>query len=223
MALEAALLSVAEAQRSDSPRLLCTTLVVAITVAMWCGNSVAAEQSLRCLHEQSTAHSLEYHQLWAECLRTITASPSGLQEIEPLQLSMDPLASSQYLDLLGSLREELVSADAMVRAEAGRSGWCTAEILRVKAERLVRDNGYDVNSCAEVLLHRALDTARRQSARAWELRTAMSLARLWKEQGQISQARVLVSDVYARFTEGFETADLKAARDLIQQLTTSED
>lgn len=217
-ALEAAHLSIAEAECSGNPRLLCTMLLIAVAVAMWCGNALLTEQTLERLREQATIHSLEYHQLWADCLLTIRATPAGLQEIEPLQLSVDPLTSSQYLDVLGSLREELVSTDAIARTEAGRGGWCTSEILRVKAERLVRANGHAAHACAEVLLHRALETARHQGARAWELRTAMSLARLWQEQARADHARVLLSTVYARFTEGFETADLKAARELIRKL-----
>lgn len=220
-ALETAQRSVAEAERSGNFRLLCTTLLVVTAVAMWCGNAVVATLALDRLHEQSTAHSQEYHQLWAECLRTILA-PGGLRAIEPLQLSTSPLTTSQYLDMLGSLREELVSTDAIVRAENGRSGWCAAEILRVKAVRLMREGTPEAIASAEVTLQRALETARRQCACSWELRTAMSLARLWSEQGQVSQARNVLSAVYERFTEGFDTVDLKTARQLLQQLTARE-
>lgn len=217
-ALDAADLSVAEAEMSGNPRLLCTALLVGVGVATWCGNIFVAGTLRDRLHQQSTLYSLEYHQLWAECLRVILSMPAGMQAIEPLQLSVDPLTSSQYLDILGSLREELVSTDAMVRAEAGRSGWCTSEILRVKAERLLRDGGRQAATCAEVLMHRALEAARRHGARAWELRTSMSLARLWNEQGRLHQAHEFLSAVYGRFTEGFETVDLKAARELIERL-----
>ena len=197
--------------------MLCMTLLVAIAVAIWCGNIVAARQALDRLHEQSMAHSLEYHQLWADCLRMILAAPAaGLPVIEPLQLSSDPLTSSQYLDILGSLREELVSHDAIVRAENGRCGWCTPEILRVKAERLIREGAI---GGADALLQTAMDTAQRQGALAWELRTAMTLARLWSEQGRVHEARDMLSGVYDRFTEGFDTVDLKSARQLLKQLS----
>lgn len=220
-ALEAARQSVEEAARSGNARMHCTTLLIAIAVAIWCGNTVSAKQSLDRLQEQSTAHSLEYHQLWADCLRMILAAPAaGLQVIQPLQLSADPLTTSQYLDILGSLREELVSADAITRAESGRSGWCTSEILRVKAERLMREGGHEHFVCAETLLQKALETSCRQGARAWELRTAMSLARLWSAQGRVSQAEDLLSRVYDEFTEGFDTADLRTAREMLHQLAT---
>lgn len=222
-ALQTAYQSVVEAERSGNRRMLCTTLLVVIVVAMWCGDIVAARQALDRLHEQSTAHSQEYHQLWAECLRVILgATSAAAQMIEPLQLSADPLMSSQYLDILGSMREELVSTDAIVRAESGRSGWCTPEILRVKAERLIREGGPEAASSAEALLQRAHQTAQRQGARAWELRTAMSLARLWNELGRVAQAQNILSAIYDQFTEGFETADLKAARQLLQQLAMRE-
>lgn len=221
-ALEVAHRSIEEAERSGSHRMLCTTLLIAIAVAIWCGNTVTAQRFLERMNEHSTAHSLMYHQLWSECLRMILAAPAGLQAIQPLQLSADPLTTSQYLDILGSLKEELVSADAMVRAEAGRTGWCTAEILRVKAERLLRERGREAAACAEVLLHRALETSRRHGARSWELRTAMSLARLWKDQARVPEARELLIAVYARFSEGFDTVDLAAAGQLLQALESKE-
>ena len=71
---------------------------------------------------------------------------------------------------------------------------------------------------AEQSFHRALDMARRQGALSWELRSAMSLARLWRGQQRASQARQLLAPVYRRFTEGFETADLIAAKSLLASL-----
>ena len=64
----------------------------------------------------------------------------------------------------------------------------------------------------------ALDTARRQDARSWELRAAMSLARLWRSQHRVRPAQELLAGVFNRFTEGFGTADLLAARALLQDL-----
>ena len=62
---------------------------------------------------------------------------------------------------------------------------------------------------AETAMHQGIAVARRQNAKSWELRGAMSLARLWAEQGRRSEARDLLAPVYAWFTEGFDTADLK--------------
>jgi len=69
----------------------------------------------------------------------------------------------------------------------------------------------------ETCFRQALDIARRQQAKSLELRAAMSLGRLWQRQGQTEQARQLLAEVYAWFTEGFDTADLQEAKALLAQ------
>ena len=71
---------------------------------------------------------------------------------------------------------------------------------------------------AETWLQRALDVARRQEAKSLELRAAMSLSRLWQQQGKQAEARELLASVYGWFTEGFDTADLQEARALLEEL-----
>jgi predicted ATPase len=71
---------------------------------------------------------------------------------------------------------------------------------------------------AEACFERALAVARKQQAKSWELRGAMSMARLWREQGKRQQARNLLAPVYGWFTEGFETLDLKDAKTLLDEL-----
>ena len=71
---------------------------------------------------------------------------------------------------------------------------------------------------AEEYFERALKLARQQQARSWELRAAMSLARLWRDQGKVQQARELLAPVYGWFTEGFDTRDLKEAKALLGEL-----
>jgi predicted ATPase len=71
---------------------------------------------------------------------------------------------------------------------------------------------------AEACFERALAVARQQQAKSWELRAAMSLARLWRDEGKPQQARELLAPVYGWFTEGFDTRDLKEARVLLEEL-----
>ena len=71
---------------------------------------------------------------------------------------------------------------------------------------------------AETWLQRALDVARRQEAKSLELRAAMSLSRLWQQQGKQAEARELLAPVYGWFTEGFDTADLQEAKALLEEL-----
>ena len=70
----------------------------------------------------------------------------------------------------------------------------------------------------EAYFERALTIARQQQAKSWELRAAMSLARLWRDQGKVQQARELLAPVYGWFTEGFDTRDLKEAKALLKEL-----
>jgi predicted ATPase len=71
---------------------------------------------------------------------------------------------------------------------------------------------------AEVEFTRAIAIARQQQAKSWELRASMSLARLWRDQGNVQQARELLAPVYEWFTEGFDTRDLKEAKALLEEL-----
>ena len=72
---------------------------------------------------------------------------------------------------------------------------------------------------AEAYFERALAVARQQQAKSWELRASMSLARLWRDQRKVQQARELLAPVYGWFTEGFDTRDLKEAKELLEQLS----
>jgi predicted ATPase len=70
----------------------------------------------------------------------------------------------------------------------------------------------------QTYFERALTVARKQQAKSWELRASMSLARLWRDQGKVRQARDLLAPVYGWFTEGFGTRDLKEAKALLEEL-----
>ena len=92
-----------------------------------------------------------------------------------------------------------------------------AELYRLKGELLLRQAVPDAPQ-AEACFQQALAVARRQQARSWELRAAMSLSRLWQQQGKRDDARELLAPIYGWFTEGFDTADLQDARALLQEL-----
>jgi predicted ATPase len=93
-----------------------------------------------------------------------------------------------------------------------------AEFLRIKGELFRLQNGPSAVEAAEDSFHQALDWARRQSVLSWELRAAMSLARLRLSQMRTAEARDLVAPTLARFEEGFETADLIAAKAFVDHL-----
>jgi predicted ATPase len=93
-----------------------------------------------------------------------------------------------------------------------------AEIWRIKGELLLEAAACDAKAEAESCYNRAIEIARQQSAKSWELRAAESLARLWQQEGKIAEARQMLAEIYGWFTEGFDTADLKAAKALLDEL-----
>jgi predicted ATPase len=99
-------------------------------------------------------------------------------------------------------------------------GW--AEVHRIAGEIALMSPEPDAAK-AEAYLERALTVARRQQAKSWELRAAMSMARLWRDQGKPQQARELLAPVYGWFTEGFDTRDLKEAMALMDALSPPPD
>jgi predicted ATPase len=92
-----------------------------------------------------------------------------------------------------------------------------AELYRLEGEALLAGSG--TVSEAETAMQKGIDVARLQNAKSWELRGAMSLARLWRQQGRQQDAVTLLAPVYGWFTEGFDTADLKDAKTLLDKLT----
>jgi predicted ATPase len=109
--------------------------------------------------------------------------------------------------------------EAIVRSQLTEERWLNAELLRVKGELLLSRGVPDAAVAAEDHFRRALDWAARQGALSWELRAATSLARLWRDQARDKEARDLLAPVYDRFTEGFATADLRAAKSLIEEMS----
>jgi predicted ATPase len=99
--------------------------------------------------------------------------------------------------------------------ETGERFW-EAELYRLRAELLLMQ-GDEVE--AEACLHQAIEVARRQSAKSWELRSATSLVRLWQTQGRMDEARQTLAEISGWFTEGFDTADLREAKVLLEQLS----
>ena len=93
------------------------------------------------------------------------------------------------------------------------------EVHRVLGE-LERQDPNSNTKAAERSLLNALEVARAQDAKGWELRAATSLARLWEAQGKTAEARELLAPIYAWFTEGFDTQNLKDARALLEELST---
>jgi class 3 adenylate cyclase/predicted ATPase len=108
---------------------------------------------------------------------------------------------------------------ATTAMETTKEKWVEAEVNRIAGE-IALASPERSPAKAQSYFERALEVARQQQAKSWELRAAMSLARLWRDQGKVQQARELLAPVYGWFTEGFDTRDLKEAKELLEELAS---
>ncbi|MGY8685658.1 adenylate/guanylate cyclase domain-containing protein [Bradyrhizobium sp. UFLA05-153] len=134
--------------------------------------------------------------------------------LEPFCLSYLAGAHAEldnFDDALHCIRE------AMTKAETTKESWFEAEIKRMAGEIALLLPDPDATKAEEYFEH-ALAVARQQQAKSWELRAAVSMARLWYDQGKRQQAHDLLAPVYGWFTEGFDTRDLKEAKALLEEL-----
>jgi predicted ATPase len=123
-------------------------------------------------------------------------------------------ALGQAGDVAGALSTMEGSLD---RCERSEERWYVPELLRMKGELLLRQNGADAATAAGEHFNQAIHLATLQDARSWQLRSSASLARLWGELGRKTEARSQLSEVYSWFSEGFTTADLQVARALLSE------
>jgi predicted ATPase len=110
-----------------------------------------------------------------------------------------------------------VLAEALTRLDTTRDRWYKPELYRLKGALLLQQSA-DNHAEAQTCFHYALDVARAQQAKSLELRTAVSLSRLWQQQGQRAAVRALLAPIYGWFTEGFDTADLQEAKALLDEV-----
>jgi predicted ATPase len=138
---------------------------------------------------------------------------TGNQSAEPLFLTL--LAETQQA--AGQLAEAraTVGAALAISAQLVQPFW-DADLQRLDGDLVLAAGGAPEEAAARY--QQALDIARAQEAKSFELRAATSLARLWRDQGKCTEARDLLAPLYAWFTEGFDTADLKEVKALLDQL-----
>jgi class 3 adenylate cyclase len=155
----------------------------------------------------------------SDAIRIITAGinawrSTGSTGLVPVHL---PNLAKAYAEL-GQFDDAWRCVNEMLAAiETTKERWWEAELHRVAGEIALLSPDRDTAK-AEGYFERALAIARKQQAKSWQLRAAMSMARLWRDQGKQQQASELLAPVYAWFTEGFATLDLKEARALLETL-----
>ena len=234
-AIQNAQTSLADAQATDHALSICYALGDAVCpIALMTGELAAAERSLAMLNDLVTKHSVINYQALGPCLEGELLIRRGefAAGSTMLRAALDRLPSTGGVKrrnswFLGVLAEGLAGAGQLTGAfatidealaQSDRSGqyWCRAELHRVKGELLLQEAADRSIPAAEDCFHRAIEMAQEQGALFWELRAALSFGRLRIKQDRQDDARRILAPVYDQFAEGFNAADLRQARSLLQ-------
>jgi len=202
-------------------------------VALWLGSLAAAESHAEMLLDLSRKHGFGPWGDFASRIKGVvlvktgdlktgsTLLRAGLDEINDPDFGLWFLTG--FTELAEAMGQAGRIADGLATVERGiersQRGWLAPELLRVKGELLLLDGAPEIARVAEDHFRQALDWARRQGALAWELRAATSLARLLRNQGRSANAIACLQPISDRFTEGFGTADLITAKQLLNELS----
>jgi predicted ATPase len=175
---------------------------------LWGGHGTCWRGWTLAMQGQGTTGIVQMHQGLAAVLAT------GQTLSQPLHLAL----LAEAVGHTGQIEEgRRLVTEALAALEASGRGDLLAEAYRLQGEFLLRQAVPDAPQ-AEVYFQRALAVACRQQAKSWELRAAMSLSRLWQQQGKRAAAYDLLAPVHHWFTEGFDTADLQEAKALLDEL-----
>jgi predicted ATPase len=222
-----------ETRRRDHPLSLCLALTwCGCQIPLWLGDLETAARSIAQLKDHAEKYSLGGYYAYGRGFEgQLFAKQGNLPLGERLLRScLDSLRQARsetlYTAFLTDLAEVLAkagrfdeslaaAAEALQRTERDDAFWWMPEALRMKGEILMQSNPSDLE-LIEDCFTRSIAYARRQGALSWELRAATSLARLWKHRGLPADADALLRPIYAGFTEGFGTPDLRAARALLE-------
>ena len=207
----------------------------ACPVTLLCGDWIAAEGFINLLLKHTAEHALDLWRDWGRCFGAMLLIARGNTDegLRALKEVLDELPENAFFGRYAGICATLAEAfgrvgaissghasidEALARSEQQGERWYMAEFLRIKGELLHLEDTRKTRQEAEEYYRRSLDCARQQEAISWELRSSMSMARLHKRQGHLMEARAALEPVYARFEEGFKTADLQAAHMLITEL-----
>jgi predicted ATPase len=209
--------------------------LAACPIALWTGDLTAAESYVGTLLDRSTRHALPLWRALGRGYQGVLVVQRGdvVTGLRLLRAGFDELGEAntvfRFSHFLSKMAEALGRAgqiadglaainEAIERCERTEEHWVMSELLRIKGELLLLQAAPEATAAAEDHFRQALDWARRQGALSWELRAATSFARLLRDQGRSADALALLQPVYDRFTEGFDTADLKTAKALLDAL-----
>jgi tetratricopeptide (TPR) repeat protein len=233
-AVERADQTIKAAERMDHPASLVVVLAWAASVFLWTGDLRSAEEHVDSSISLAESHSLGPLVAVGQARRAELAIRRGDTEngVMGLRASLEKIHAVRYelittefdisliqgLAAIGQLAESMTLIDeTMRRVETNGDASYMPELLRVKARLLLSRPQPDAEE-AQTCLMQSFEWSRRQGARAWELRTATDLAALLASEGRSKRGRAVLEPVFERFTEGFATADLRAAKRVLASL-----
>ena len=235
-AIQIAETNVAEARAGEHALSIANALIqVPCPIALLRGDLAATEEVVMALLECARQNNLPHYVHWARCFDAVLlirrgdfgrgsrALRAALGDLRgPHAMPRDMILVAELACALGR-SDEIAQAHAVVNEaleRCARTGeqWCVAELQRVKGEIVLQEGVAESEAIASQWFSRALDCARGQGALALELRAAISVARLSQRAHRSQQGIEVLAPVFARFTEGFETADLHEARALLNEL-----
>jgi hypothetical protein len=221
--------SLGEAQATGHAMSQCYALALAACpISLWTGAIFAAAQYTKALLDISRKRGLLHWAAFGSVYQKALAL-RGVDIDTGSQLDT-PVGDTAQAPNFRSLTGLCDMAEAMVQARRGaeglavldqgidhsEAGWIRPELLRLRGELLLLQTVPAAAKQSEDLFRQALDVAHQQGALSWELRAATSLARLLRHQGRPADAIACLEPVYGRFTEGFDTADLMAAKRILE-------
>jgi predicted ATPase/DNA-binding winged helix-turn-helix (wHTH) protein len=206
----------------------------ACPIAFLVGDLDAAARHGAMLLDHTERHPIRLWRLWARCFNGLLAAKrADAGAVEVLSHELEEVGDARFLPRFLLLHGELAAClgeagkmteglaiveETLTRCEVRDERWYLPELLRIKGELLLRQGAPRAAPIAEDHFGQALDLAHRQGALSWELRAAISLARLRLAQERPDEARQVLEPVYGRFTEGFGTAGMKEAKALLDGL-----
>jgi predicted ATPase len=187
-----------------------------VPVALWTGDIAEAGRMVELLIGHTASN--QRTEQWVRCFAGVLRLRSGNESESLVASFMEPRVDLFPVHRIADLLSHESMPVPLPDPELVDVLWNTPELLRVDAELLLWHNAPGAGAAAEAKLLRALEIAREQTAMSWELRVATSLAPLWQRHGRTAKAYDLLSETYAKFTEGFGTSDLIRVRGLIKDL-----
>lgn len=185
-------------------------------VHLWRGDDARSRQAIDSMYRRACEIDMPFSAAWASAYDGILAERQGTQRTIHLSRSQveQACATGVVAELLGTMDARWVTPALTRRSLAGTLGWCAPEILRARGEALLGSG--EPADTAQCLFEAALDLAVEQGALSWQLRAATSLAQLALRRKQTSRAHAVLEPVLERFRQGFDTADFRRARSLLQ-------